>query len=186
MLGKQGATTHLRLREQPRRRADICEDKAMNKLKGEPLGFVLYRVLAALRIEVTAVLTPLNLTIPQYICLHVLGTDPGQSNAELSRVADVSPQAMNTVVQSLEATGLVERPAAVKSGRARPAELTGCGTALLNRAESAVRSVENRFLANLNERQQKEFRRSLAALATLSVSLPPFGGHRVRRLVPSE
>ena len=84
----------------------------------QPLGYLLSRVMNALRVEVTAmVLDPLDVAFPQYLCMRVLAKFPGHSNADLARALDVSPQAMNMVVRGLQDRGLVTRPARVPSGR---------------------------------------------------------------------
>lgn len=134
-------------------------------LERQPLGYLLYRVVAALRAEITAVLVPLKLSFPDYICLRVLAADPGQSNAELARATNVTPQSMNTVLQRLQDAALLTRPASVASGRSRPAELTARGAALLHRAESAVAHAEHHVLGGLTPPQRQEFRTTLTLLA---------------------
>jgi DNA-binding MarR family transcriptional regulator len=131
-----------------------------------PLGFLLYRVGAALRPEVSAVLRPLGLTLPEFVCLRILSLFPGLSSAELSRQTNVTPQAMNMVLRKLEDVGAVARPESVASGRALPATLTGQGRALLKRAEGAVRLADERILAKLSEPQQREFKRMLEQLGS--------------------
>ncbi len=131
----------------------------------EPLGYLLHRLAAALRTDVTAsVLDPLGLTFAQYICIRLLSRRPGRTNAELARDVMVSPQAMNVVVRGLQDRGLVTRPAEVSSGRSRPAELTREGTALLERIDGGVADAEQRVLAPLSDREQRDLRRLLAAL----------------------
>ena len=131
-----------------------------------PLGYLLYRVASVLRPEVSAVLRPLGLTLPEFVCLRILSLYPGLSSAELSRHTNVTPQAMNTVLRKLEDIGAVERPASVPSGRALPAKLTGPGRALLKRAEGAVRTADARILGKLDEAQQREFKRMLDLLGS--------------------
>ncbi len=131
-----------------------------------PLGYLLYRVGAVLRPEVSAVLGPLGMTLPEFVCLRILSMFPGMSSAELSRHASVTPQAMNTVLRKLEDIGAVARPASVSSGRALPATLTGPGRTLLKRAEGAVRTADARILAKLTETQQREFKRMLEKLGS--------------------
>src|ERR1700742_3557200 len=114
-----------------------------------PLGYLLYRVAAVLRPEVSAVLGPLGLTLPEFVCLRMISSSPGLSSAELSRNTNVTPQAMNTVLRRLEDMGGVEGPESVSSGRALPATLTGEGRALLKRAEVAVRVADDRILNKL-------------------------------------
>jgi DNA-binding MarR family transcriptional regulator len=124
-----------------------------------PLGYLLHRLNARLRIEVTtSVLDPLGLSFPQYICMRVLSHSPGRSNAELARDLEVSPQAMNMVVRGLQERGLVSRPTSVASGRSLPAELTREGAAVMARAEVDVRAAEQKALAPLSAADQHHLR----------------------------
>jgi DNA-binding MarR family transcriptional regulator len=135
----------------------------MAESEDAPLGYLLHRLATALRTEVTSMaLEPLGLAFPQYICMRHLQTWPGRSNAELARDVSVSPQAMNMVVRGLQDRGLVTRPASVASGRSLPAELTRAGIALLKRTDAGIREAEQRVLATLSERDQRELRRILA------------------------
>jgi len=138
----------------------------MVEAEDAPLGYLLYRVGAVLRPEVSAVLGPLGLTLPEFVCLRILSMFPGMSSAELSRHTNVTPQAMNTVLRKLEDIGAVTRPTSVSSGRALPATLTGQGRALMKRAEGAVRTADARILAKLTETQQREFKRMLDKLGS--------------------
>ncbi len=118
-----------------------------------PLGYLLFQVMAALRPEVSAALSPLALTLPEFVCMRMLSMTPGLSSAELARLGNVSPQAMNTVLHRLENAQIVSRPASVAYGRA-----------LLKRAEAAVGEADARVLAKLTPAQQREFKRMLATL----------------------
>lgn len=138
----------------------------MGRIDDAPLGYLLYRVGAALRPEVTAVLRPLELTLPEFVCMRILSMYPGMSSADLARQTNVTPQAMNTVLRKLEDVEVVARPATVPSGRALPATLTGAGRALLKRAEAAVREADARILSKLSTSEQREFKRMLDALGS--------------------
>jgi DNA-binding MarR family transcriptional regulator len=138
----------------------------MGEIEGAPLGYLLYRVGAVLRPEVSAVLGPLGMTLPEFVCLRIISMSPGLSSAELSRHTNVTPQAMNTVLRKLEDIGAVTRPASVSSGRALPATLTSQGRALLKRAEGAVHIADARILAKLTATQQREFKRMLEQLGS--------------------
>ena len=129
-----------------------------------PLGYLLHRVTAALRAEVSTALDDVDLSFPQYVCMRVLSKFGDRSNAELARDIGVSPQAMNMVLRSLEDRGLVTRPASVASGRSLPATLTRAGTDTLERTDTGVRAAEQRLLGGLNAEERREFRRILAAL----------------------
>ncbi|ORA37753.1 MarR family winged helix-turn-helix transcriptional regulator [Mycobacterium aquaticum] len=131
-------------------------------LADQPLGFLIYRVTAVLQPIVAARLQPLGLTLPEFVCLRVLSTAPGQSNAELARHINVSPQAMNNVLRGLQERGVVRRPASVASGRALPAELTPDGAALLKQAEAVVHAADVAALANLSAEELHELKHLLA------------------------
>ncbi|WP_046320150.1 MarR family transcriptional regulator [Mycobacterium sp. UM_Kg1] len=126
-----------------------------------PLGYLLYRASSALRPQVSAVLGPLGLTLPEFACMRVLSLRPGLSSAELARRAGVTPQAMNTVLHRLENRGAVSRPDSVPSGRALPATLTEAGRDLLTKAEQAVRVADGRVLAALSTAEQHRLREML-------------------------
>ena len=133
----------------------------------QPLGYLLSRVMFALKTDVAAtVLDPLEVAFPEYLCMRVLSKYPGQSNADLARALNVSPQAMNMVLRGLEDRGLVTRPATVSSGRSLPAQLTREGEDLLSRTDTGVRAAERRLMANLTDRERDDFRRILATLGT--------------------
>ena len=138
----------------------------MGLAEDAPLGYLLYRVAAVLRPEVSAVLRPLGLTLPEFVCLRILSMSPGSSSAELARHTSVTPQAMNTVLRKLEESGVVARPDSVSSGRALPATLTSQGRSLLKRAEAAVQVADARILAKLTAAQQREFKRMLGKLGS--------------------
>ncbi|CAJ1500447.1 MarR family transcriptional regulator [[Mycobacterium] kokjensenii] len=133
----------------------------MGDVDAAPLGYLLYRVSSALRPQVTAVLGPLGLTLPEFVCMRVLSQRPGLSSAELARHAGVTPQAMNTVLHRLQNRGAVSRPDSVPSGRALPATLTDAGLDLLSRAEDAVRVADRRVLAALSDAEQHRLRAML-------------------------
>jgi DNA-binding MarR family transcriptional regulator len=133
----------------------------------QPLGFLLSRVMFALKADVTAtVLDPLEVAFPEYLCMRVLAKYPGQSNADLARALSVSPQAMNMVLRGLEERRLVARPASVSSGRSLPAQLTREGGELLKRTDAGVRAAEDRLMANLSAEERREFKRVLTALGS--------------------
>lgn len=130
-----------------------------------PLGYLLHQAMSTLRPEVAAALTPLCLSLPEFVCMRMVSMSPGASSAELARLGNVSPQAMNTVLHKLESAQMVSRPASVASGRALPASLTTEGRTLLKQAESAVREADARVLAKLSASEQREFKRMLATLS---------------------
>src|SRR5258705_4990041 len=130
----------------------------------QPLGYLLSRVMHALKTDVTAtVLDPLEVAFPEYLCMRVLSKYPGQSNADLARALNVSPQAMNMVLRGLEERRLVARPASVSSGRSLPGPLTCEGDEMLKRTDARVRAAEERLIAKLSGEARYQFKRGFAA-----------------------
>lgn len=129
------------------------------------VGYVLKAASSALRSAMDAVLRPLELSVPQYACLELLGQDPGLSNAELARRVFVTRQSMNGVLRGLQERGLVARPHRAPQGRALPTRLTAAGAQRLRVASVAVRGVELRMLAPLDEQAQQRLLRDLSSCA---------------------
>lgn len=152
----------------------------------EAVGYVLKQAAVALRAAMDAALRPLQLTVPQYACLELLGRQPGLSNAELARGAFVTRQAMNSVLRGLQDRGLVTRPATASHGRARPTELTAAGREHLHAASSAVRAVEQQMLSPLPAPRQRRLREDLAACAAALKPQAEPDGTSPSRAAPSQ
>jgi DNA-binding MarR family transcriptional regulator len=136
----------------------------------QSVGYVLKQVSAALRTAMDEVLRPLNLTVPQYACLELLGQKEKLSNADLARGVFVTRQSMNLVLRGLQDRGLLTRPEVADQGRARPTELTDAGRRLLRAASVAVRDVERRMLTPLSPSDQRRILRDLKACAAALAS----------------
>ncbi|MDN5727790.1 MAG: MarR family transcriptional regulator, partial [Propionibacteriales bacterium] len=137
----------------------------------QSVGYVLKEVHASLRTAMDEVLRPLDLTVPQYACLELLGQHPGLSNSELARHAFVTRQSMNLVVQRLQARRLLTRPDHAPQGRALPTKLTSDGRTMLAEASAAVRAVEKQLFAPLSPGQQRALREALAACVDPTLAL---------------
>lgn len=135
----------------------------MSESDEEPLGFLLYRVVAALRPQIAAELKPLQLSLPEFVCMRILSKRPGLTSAELARGTNVSAQAANQVLHGLEERGALSRPESTPAGRAMPAQLTRRGKALLTRAEAAVELAEERVLTGLGADERRQLKRLLRA-----------------------
>ena len=137
----------------------------MSPPEAELLVDGLHRLFTTLRTQVSAALAPLNVHFSEYVCLHMLSSAPDQSNADLARVAGVTPQAMHAVLRRMQDGGLIDRPDSVSFGRARPASLTAYGRRTLERADAAVRAVEEQVLSVLTDDQRNGLHAALRALA---------------------
>lgn len=127
------------------------------------IGYLLKQASASLRIAMEEVLRPLGMTITHYSCLELLGQRPGLSNSDLARGAFVTRQSMNVLLQSMEEAGLVRRATRPDAGRALPARLTELGERRLEVASAAVRRVEQRMTAGLDDADQVRMRALLGS-----------------------
>lgn len=143
----------------------MCQGETVGPV-AESVGYVLKQAAASLRLAMDAALRPLELTVPQYACLELLGQQPGLSNAQLARGAFVTRQSMNGVLRGLQVRALLTRPVTAPRGRALPTELTAAGRERLHAASTAVRSVERQMLSALPLDAQRQLREELALCAT--------------------
>ena len=95
------------------------------------------RALARLARHVEQALDPLDLSLPQYRVLALLGDGSTASSALAGRLA-VSPPSVTAVVDGLVARGLVERHADAEDRRRLTLVLTPAGAKLLRAADAAV------------------------------------------------
>lgn len=155
---------------------DVRQGETVGDLE-QSVGYVLKQAATALRASMDAQLRPMQLTVPQYACLEVLGQRPGLSNAELARATFVTRQAMNGVLRGLQERGLVTRPDTAPHGRALPTQLTASGRHQLRAASTAVRAVERRMLSNLSSAARRRLHDDLAACAAaLTADAPRASG----------
>jgi DNA-binding MarR family transcriptional regulator len=116
-------------------------------------GFLLRQAWHEFRAAMELALHPYGLTAPQYGALSVLARDPGVSGADLARGCNISPQAMNGVLATLERDGLVERRPHPTHGRILQVYLTGEGQRRLDSAGPAVDRLEAIIEEGLSAKQ---------------------------------
>jgi DNA-binding MarR family transcriptional regulator len=126
----------------------------------QPLGYLMYRVMRALRPQAAAALGPLGIGLPELVCMRILSANPGLTSAELARDNHVSAQAMNQVLNGLQDRGAITRPSSTP-GRPQPAQLTRQGKALLKRAEAAIHTADQQVLTHLTAQEQHQLKRLL-------------------------
>jgi len=132
----------------------------------ESVGYVLKQAASALRAAMDMALRPMELSVPQYACLELLGQQPGLSSAELARGVFVTRQSMHGVLRGLQDRGLLTRPDSAPHGRALPTRLTPAGRRRLHAASTAVRAVEQQMLTPLPPTAQRRLRDDLATCAS--------------------
>jgi DNA-binding MarR family transcriptional regulator len=124
--------------------------------------YLIGRLERALRRRLAQTLAPLKLSVSQYTTLSVLQIGGKVSNAQLASRAFITPQAMNEVVQGLEARKLIMRRADPSHGRIVHLTLTARGTQLLQESNAAVGHLEQFMLSGLPALEQQNLRAVLA------------------------
>ena len=120
------------------------------------IGYRLKEVQSLLRSRMEETLRPLGITVAQYVCLEILKSTPGASNAELARQAFVTRQTMNTLLRGLQERGLIERATHATKGRALPTMLTPQGEQMLAQATGRIRETEQQMVGRLSDTQRQE------------------------------
>lgn len=105
-------------------------------------GYLLRQAYQRFRAAMDNALRARDLTPAKYGALSVLARDPGASGAELARASNTTPQAMNSILVTLEREGLVERNPHPTHGRILQVTLTDDGLRRLEAAHPAVRGLE--------------------------------------------
>ncbi|MGI4984093.1 MAG: MarR family winged helix-turn-helix transcriptional regulator [Janthinobacterium lividum] len=136
------------------------------------LGYLLRQAGTVHRVHVEHVLCDLQVTLPQFAVLTMLDAYPGQSNADLARLALLTPQTLSVIVTNLEKMGAVSRRAHAVHGRIQQLDLTQAGRELLAQAKVRVYAVEQELMTGLSPDEERTVRRWLVQVATLHASTP--------------
>jgi DNA-binding MarR family transcriptional regulator len=144
----------------------------------ERMTYMLRLVSSALGYQVDRALKEFSLTHTQLGALsHLKLVRPGAlSGAELGQRIGVTPQSMSTAVAALLARGLVEREPHPDHGRILQLRITPAGTEIRDRAQTAIKKLNDRILSLLDEEQQRqlgEILRTLMDGLDLYVPAPP-------------
>jgi len=124
--------------------------------------YLIGRLDRALRRRMGEALAPFGISITQYTTLSVLHLRGQLSNAQLASRAFISPQAMNEVVQSLQALKLITRQADPSHARIVQLGLTPQGLELLRQCDAAIKQLETSMLSRLSPEAREMLRDSLA------------------------
>lgn len=91
----------------------------------------------------SSALRPFGLNQTEYVCLDVLGQQPGLSSSELARTISLSHASTNKAVQVLVEKRLIDRAAAASTGLPMPLRLTDQGEERRREAALEVARVES-------------------------------------------
>jgi len=132
------------------------------------LGYLLRQAGAAYRLRMERALSDLGVTPPQFAVLTMLAAYPGLSNADLARLALLTPQTVSVIVANLERAGALARRPHASHGRVKHLDVTPAGRKLLARCRQRVQATERRLAAGLSPAEERAVRRWLVAVAVAS------------------
>ncbi|MEW6632694.1 MAG: MarR family transcriptional regulator [Pseudomonadota bacterium] len=136
------------------------------------LGYLLRQAAGAYRLRVERALGEFAVTQPQFATLTMLSAYPGISNADLARLAMLTPQTVSIIVANLEKAGsLIRKPHAVH-GRIQHLDLSDRGRVLLRRCRERVQKLEGELTVNLSDEEERAVRRWLVGVATADAAQP--------------
>lgn len=129
------------------------------------LGYLLRQAAAAHRLRLDRALADLGVTPPQFAVLTMVKAYPGQSNADIARIALLTPQTTNVIIANLERAGHVERRPHEVHGRILRIDPTPSGQALLDACRSRVQAAEAEIARGFGAADIEVVRRWLTAAA---------------------
>lgn len=130
------------------------------------LGYLLRQAAGAYRHRVELALSDLGVTPPQFSVMTMLAAYPGQSNADLARVALLTPQTVSVIIANLERAGTIVRRPHEIHGRIQHLCLSESGKALLATCRARVHGIEHQLVVGLTADEERVVRRWLVQVAT--------------------
>lgn len=133
--------------------------------EGGHIGYLLRQAAGAHRLRMDRALADLGVTPPQFAVLTMLAAYPGHSNADLARVALLTPQTVSVIIANLERAGAVVRRPHEVHGRVQHLDLSASGRTLLEASRRRVTAVESELVAGLAPADERAVRRWLVKVA---------------------
>ncbi|MCE1237116.1 MAG: MarR family transcriptional regulator [Hyphomicrobiales bacterium] len=129
------------------------------------IGYLLRQAAQAHRTRIDRALADLGLTQPQFAVLTMLAAYPGRSNADLARLALLTPQTMSVIVGNLLEAGLISRRPHPIHRRIRELTPTPAGERTLETAKARVATLDATLLSGLSGEAEATVRRWLVETA---------------------
>jgi DNA-binding MarR family transcriptional regulator len=148
----------------------MAEDGALARLYAAP-GHLIRRcqqIAVAIFVDETR---DFDLTPVQYAALYVVRSQPGVDHTRLVNLIALDRSTIGSVVERLEAKGLVRRKAGAADRRTKRLYPTTAGSALLDSVEAAVARAQERILAPLAPAERAAFVAMLSRLVDLNNGL---------------
>src|ERR1700753_1329164 len=129
------------------------------------LGYLLRQAAGAHRRRMESVLADLNTTAAQFAVMTMVNAYPGVSNADIARLALLTPPTVSVILANLEKAEAIRRVPHSIHGRIVQIELTPSGASLLQQCRRRVHALEQDLSSDLFKADQAVIRRWLVAIA---------------------
>lgn len=129
------------------------------------LGYLLRQAAGAYRHRMDRALADLGVTPPQFSIMTMINAYPGISNADIARLALLTPQTVSVIIGNLERENRIRRLPHGLHGRILQIELTEPGIALLRQCGKRVHALEAELADGFSAADQAAIRRWLVSIA---------------------
>ncbi|KQV19979.1 MarR family transcriptional regulator [Rhizobium sp. Root1203] len=130
------------------------------------IGYLLRQAAGAYRNSLERALANLCVTPSQFAVMTMIKAYPGQSSADLARMALLTPQTVGVIVSNLERAQIILRESHAVHGRIQQIALTEEGTSLLAQCRERVDMLENKLIEGFADGEEAAIRRWLVRIAT--------------------
>ncbi len=129
------------------------------------LGYLLRQAAAVHRLRMERALSDLGVTPAQFSVLTMLAAYPGQSNADIARLALLTPPTVTVIVKNLEVMRAISKRDHAVHGRIQHIDLTKEGITLLAKCRQRVQLLESNLEAELSTNESQAIRHWLSRVA---------------------
>ncbi|ATW04428.1 MarR family transcriptional regulator [Sphingorhabdus sp. YGSMI21] len=129
------------------------------------IAYLLRQASAAVRQRLEQGFAAHHITLPQFTLLTMLKAYPGQSGAELARLAMLTPQTVNVITANLLKRGAIVRVRSGEDKRIFALSLTEQGARDLSACRAIADTVERQLLAGTSAADEAVIRRWLVSVA---------------------
>jgi DNA-binding MarR family transcriptional regulator len=129
-------------------------------------GYLLARLAAAFKVEVTARAEQSGFEIYDYSVLAILGEGSRETQATIADALMIDPSRLVAVLDSLEQRGMVMRQRDPQDRRRHVVSITDIGRGELDRIRAIVQRFEDEFFAPIDATSRGALHATLVALAT--------------------
>ncbi len=132
------------------------------------LGYLLRQAANAQRRRMDRALAGAGLTLPQFLVLTMIHAFPGCSNADIARLAMLTPQTVHAIITALGHRDLIARRPRPTHGRIVSLELTASGKALLAQGRERAHALDADLQGMLTAAEAATVRRWLVNVARVA------------------